>query len=317
MRPRRPIHQILASHHRSQWQAGGNALGDTDDVGNDAPVLNGEPLPRPPHPRLHLVGHEEDAVPVTELAQSPMPTIGGDDVAALALHWFDEDGSHLVGRDEALKQNVLDVVYAGDVAAGVRQVEGAAVTVAIGHVGDLAQHGGEASALDSFAGRERQRAHGPPVESAEESEDTRTAGDVPRQLQRSLDRLSPRVGKEDLLIKVARHDPDQLLGQLDLPWVVEVSAGHVKEFLGLTLNGPYDIGMGMASGTHGDARCKINVAVAIHIPDKATLSPIHDEGISTGVGRRDNGSISLHVHRRPGAGDPSLSFQDIVRDLSV
>jgi hypothetical protein len=56
VRAGRPVHELARGHGRAQRHARGDALGDRDDVGDDArPVLDAEPLAGAAHAALHLV----------------------------------------------------------------------------------------------------------------------------------------------------------------------------------------------------------------------------------------------------------------------
>ena len=87
-----------------------------------------------PHPpgstgaRLDLVGHEQDAVVVADLAQSGEEVVFGNDVAAFALDRLDHDRGDFVGRDEPLEDATLELVQP---------------YVAEGHVVDAGEHGPE------------------------------------------------------------------------------------------------------------------------------------------------------------------------------
>ena len=74
----------------------GDALGDEQDVGLDAPVLDRPHLPGAAGARLDLVGDEQDAVLGAQLAQALEEAVLGDDVAALALDRLDDDRGDLV-----------------------------------------------------------------------------------------------------------------------------------------------------------------------------------------------------------------------------
>src|SRR5919197_2135571 len=64
-----PLTQLRADDHRSEGDvARVDALGDGDDVGDDVPVLTGEPATGPPEAGHDLVENEQDAVPVADLA---------------------------------------------------------------------------------------------------------------------------------------------------------------------------------------------------------------------------------------------------------
>src|SRR3972149_6102606 len=59
------------------------------------------PAPGAPHPRLDLVGDQQDAVLVADLPEPTQEGGGGGKVAAFALDRLDDDGRHVARRDEA------------------------------------------------------------------------------------------------------------------------------------------------------------------------------------------------------------------------
>jgi hypothetical protein len=69
------------------------------DVRLDAGVLDRPPSAGAAHARLDLVGDEEDAVLVADLAQSLHEGLRRGEVAALSLDRLDDDGGHVGGRD--------------------------------------------------------------------------------------------------------------------------------------------------------------------------------------------------------------------------
>ena len=67
---RRPRPQRLAADEGADRHAGGDALGDGDDVRLDAGVLDRPPAAGPAHPGLDLVGDQDDPVLVAQLAKA-------------------------------------------------------------------------------------------------------------------------------------------------------------------------------------------------------------------------------------------------------
>ena len=97
MRARRPRHQVRARHGDAERQARGDALGDGDRVWLHAGVLDREHATGATHARLHFVSDEDNAVGLRQCAQPLEKLVRGDEVAALALNRFDDDGGDLVG----------------------------------------------------------------------------------------------------------------------------------------------------------------------------------------------------------------------------
>ena len=85
MRARREsVEQRAARHDPRQRQARGDALGHDHDVGHDAAPLDGEEAAGAAVAGLDLVGDQQDAVLVGNLAQRRQERRRWDDVAALA-----------------------------------------------------------------------------------------------------------------------------------------------------------------------------------------------------------------------------------------
>jgi len=81
----------------------------------------------------------------------------------------------------------------------------------------------------------------------------------------------------------------------------------MNEFLGLLLNGLHHVGVAVAGRAHGDARCEIKIAVAIHIPDFGAFAVRHHKRIITRVRGRNGGGVPLEDRLRLGAGHIKFS----------
>ena len=88
--------------------AGSQSLRGEEDVGLDALVLAGPHLSGAPDAALHLVRHQQDAVPVAERAQVAQPSRRRDDVAAFSLNRLDEDGGD-VARVEVAGEQLFSI----------------------------------------------------------------------------------------------------------------------------------------------------------------------------------------------------------------
>ena len=96
VRAGRPRHHVRPRRRHAERQARRDALGDRDHVGLDTEVLDREHLPGAPHPRLHFIGDQQDAVLLGDLAQAMMKLRLGHDVAALALDRLDDDAGDFI-----------------------------------------------------------------------------------------------------------------------------------------------------------------------------------------------------------------------------
>ena len=133
-------------------------------------------LPGPPHPGLHLVGHEQDPVPVAELAQVAEPPLGRQDVAALAQDRLDDDRGDLRRRRRAARTGPP---------RGARRSPN-------GRVEHARQQRAEPRPVLRLARGERHAADERPWNAPMNRDDVLPAGRVARQLDRGLDRLGAR-----------------------------------------------------------------------------------------------------------------------------
>jgi DNA helicase-2/ATP-dependent DNA helicase PcrA len=96
--PRRVDHSLHA-HDGAQRHPRGERLGERHQIGLDAIMLRRVELPRPPDARLDLVGDQDDAVLISQLAQELHKALLGNDKPALPLHRLKDDAGDLVGID--------------------------------------------------------------------------------------------------------------------------------------------------------------------------------------------------------------------------
>src|SRR5262245_40551726 len=88
----RPVRDRLADDHRAEWDvARVDPLRDAEDVGDDVPVLDAEPLARPAEAGHHLVGDQEDSVLVAHLADRLEVAVGRDDDAVRPGDGLEDD----------------------------------------------------------------------------------------------------------------------------------------------------------------------------------------------------------------------------------
>ena len=85
------VHDLGAAEHARERQAVRDRLRDADQVGLDARVLDREEAAGAAEAGLHLVGDEDDAVAVADLAHACDELGRRDDEAALALHRLEDD----------------------------------------------------------------------------------------------------------------------------------------------------------------------------------------------------------------------------------
>ena len=100
-------------------------------------VLEGEHPPRAAESDLDLVDREQDAVAIAEGPQLRHEVGRRHDVAAVALHRFDEDGGDVPRLADRAEQVVLQVVQAlvGEILR--RAEEGRVVRIGVGRLDDV------------------------------------------------------------------------------------------------------------------------------------------------------------------------------------
>ncbi len=105
----------------------GDALGGDEDVGLYVPVIDGEPLAGAAPAGHHFVGDHEHAVAVADFAQARQIFGRRNQHSVGSDHRLDDDRGHVA----LVADHVLDVVGAGDVAAGIGVLDGAVVAVGL------------------------------------------------------------------------------------------------------------------------------------------------------------------------------------------
>ena len=300
VRARSPcLEEIGAGDHRAQGHPGRDPLGRQQDVRLDAPVLDRPHLAGPPGARLDLVGDQQDAVLVTDVAEALEEPVLGDDVAALALDRLDDDRRDLVGRRELVEQDVVEPLEVLDPA--VRGVE------------DPRQQRPEAGVVLGLRGRQRDRAVGPTVERAEERDDVRPLGREPRELDRRLDDLGPGVAEIGAHAARDRRDPRQLAADLGVDRQVEVRRREMDQLGRLLLDRGHDLRMRVTGRVDRDAGGEIEEEVAVDVLDDEAVAADRDDRVGTREAGRGPRLVELDVGPclRPG------KLGDDVRDRPI
>ena len=113
------------------------------------------------------------------------------------------------------------------------------------------------------------------------------------ELDRRFDRLRTRIPEINALGSLARSDGRQLLRQRNQARIVKIRARHVNQFSGLLLNRGHHFRMAMTGSNNGDARGKIEEAVAVHVFHRSTTPALRHQRIIARVGRRENLMVLL------------------------
>ena len=221
------VHDVGAAGDGGERQAAGETLGERDDVGLDARVLEREQLAGAGEAGLDLVGDEDDAVLVAERAQR-VQEIGRRDVeAAFALHRLDDDAG-----DRRRVGLILEDRLEGLQALGRR---GAVIEVREGDVVDVGREGTEALLVGHGLAGQRHAHVRAAVEAAGERDDAGTAGEAARDLDGVLDRFGAGGGQHRLGGPGDGCDGVQPLGERDVVLVRRHLKADVAEALELLL----------------------------------------------------------------------------------
>src|SRR3954447_13676463 len=100
MRSWRPVHDLRTGDCRRYRHSARDSFGQSDYVGNKVEVLAREHAAGTAHARLHLVGDQQDVVPVREFLEFVEELLWRDHVAAFALYRLDEDRRDFVSRGD-------------------------------------------------------------------------------------------------------------------------------------------------------------------------------------------------------------------------
>jgi hypothetical protein len=112
------------------------------------------------------------------------------------------------------------------------------------------------------------------------------------QLNGCLHTLRARVGHEGNTIIEKWSNIIQLFGQLHPDRVIEIR-GYMNKSLSLFLDGLHNFRMAVSGGYNGDARRKIEEAIAVNVPYLGPFAVIHHKGVAPRVGRGNDSLIAL------------------------
>ncbi len=146
--------------------------------------------------------------------------------------------------------------------------------------------------IGGLAGGEGHRAHRAPMECAGKADEIRPPGVVTGQFDGGLDSFGAGVGHERLGFLSKRSNLVQFFPQGNPFFVIKIG-GNMDELFGLILDGLDHFGMAVAGGDDGNPGCKIQEAVAVHIPDFGAFAVIHDKRDPTRIGWRNDSRIAL------------------------
>ena len=126
---------VPADDHRAERDVTGvDPLRDGDDVGDDVPVLAGEPAAGAAEAGHHLVEDQQDAVPVADLADRLQVAVGRRDDAVRARHRLEDDRGD--GVRPLVLEDLLEVRRARADRARIGVAGRTAVRVRVEHAHD-------------------------------------------------------------------------------------------------------------------------------------------------------------------------------------
>ena len=265
---------------------------------------DGEELTGTSEAGLDLVGHEQDAVGVGDLAQPAQEARRRHDVAALAEDGLDDERGDLVGEDDLVEEQVEALLPVAG--AGVDGVGAAGRPIAVRVVGvvDGAGQRLEVAAIDVLGAGQRHGLRGPAVEAAAEGDDGRPAGRHPGQLDGGLDGLGARV-REEGAPWPAGQEVRQPLVQPQPGLVEDDVLLAVEQLHRLGGDGGSHARVGMPRVGHADARAVVEVAAAIAIDEPRAFASldvdVRDPAPDTGhdrVVRQRRGGDGRRGHER-------------------
>jgi hypothetical protein len=291
---RGPAHHIGACDGDPKGKSRRDAFGDGHDVRHKVEVFARPQATGAPHPRLHLIGDDEDAVGLAQAIQPVEETARGDDVSPLALNRLDDDGGHFLWRNGRLEDNLLDEADAGlpDVlSVGLIRVP---KRIRVGDVRDIQQLTAEAAPLRRLAAGQREGAERAAVEASIEGDELIATCGIAGDFQGALDSFCSGISEVHPLGEIARGDLLQLLRQVHEVRVVVVGRSQMDEFCRLPRDGLHDLRMRVAGVADGDARIEVEEVVPVHVLDDGAESAADDERIGARVGRRDISRVLLH-----------------------
>ena len=208
---------------------------------------------------LHLISDHHDAIVITKLADGFDQIFRGGIEAAFALHGFKDDRGHAgrvqIGleqlgdaRHRILGRNAVNFLREGDV-------------IDVGH------HRAEALLVGINLAGQRHAQEGAAMEGPAKGDDGIAARGDARNLDRVFHSLGARGHEHGFLGEIARNSGVQTLGQTDVVFIGQHLMAGVREFRQLLGHGVHHLGVAMAGVDHGDTGGKVDIAVALDVPD--------------------------------------------------
>ena len=261
---------VTGDHCAERRVCRGDALGGGDHVGLVAVALGAEPVADAPPRADHLIGDQQHAVAVTDLAHALEVALLRHEAAAAVLDGLEDhcgDGRRFLELDRLL-----------DRVRGPQRVAilAPAIGVRVGHVRATGGQRLERRAQGGQAG-DRQRPHRGAVVGEVARDDLvprrRSARGVIglRELPRRLDRLGAAGGEEDA-VEVSGRQLSDARGELDRARMRVAPVGVEAELGGLTRGRLADLGATVADVDAVQRREAVEIALAVLVVDVAALA---------------------------------------------
>jgi hypothetical protein len=266
-----------------------------------AVALGAEPVTESAVCADHLVGHEQHAVAITDLAELREIALRRHEAPAGVLDGFDEHGSH---RLRAFPHDHgLDVGGTAQRAGRGMCTERAPVAVRVGHLART-RHERLEGHPELGQARDGEGAHRRAVVGEVPADDLVAPGFagetevLPGELPRGLDGLGA-AGREEHPVQIAGGELGQAGRQLDRGGVGVGPDREVAELLRLRARGLGELGTTMADLAHEQSGQAVEVSVALVIPDVAAVAPLDDPRlVDAGLHRGEMTPQMTLRHRR-------------------
>ena len=231
---------------------------------------------------LHLIRDHHDAVVVAQLADGADQVGGGGVEATFALHGFKDDGGDAGGVKVGLEQlgDARHRVGGGDAVDVLRE----------GHVVDIGHHGAEALFVGIDLAGQRHAQKGAAVEGAAKGDDGVAARGDAGDFDGVFNGFGAGGDEDGFLREIAGDSGVQAFGQADVVFIGQdlmAGMGEARQLLG---DGGHDAGVAMAGVDHGDTGGKVDIAVALDIPDLGVQGAVdvdlglHADAAGNGIG---------------------------------
>ena len=215
---------------------------------------------------LHLVRDQKHPVVVAQRTQFRHEALRHLVEPAFALHGFHDDGSHArrfqIGLEQLLQR--LQRVFLGHAVQGVRE----------GQVPDIGHHRPEARLVGLHLAGQRHAHEGAPVKPARKADDAGAARVMAGDLDRVFHRLGAGGGEDRLLFEIARDQAVQPFRKSDIVLVWHDLVASMGEAVQLRLYSLDHLGVAVAGVHHRDPSGKVDIAVAVLVPDLGVLGTL-------------------------------------------